>query len=308
MGSENNFKGNILDEYRYVALASLFKSDVTHYFESEQNFSSYYKEYERHISNNIRENRKSRTFVISFLRSNQVLPHVSLSSRFGESYSILDSEHALLFATNAQIQSLSKTSSNKYSVSIISYAPLLPQLKIDSEISEAIQNNSVNILFNTFSITERSHMRLRLLLSPFPSENHIKEFVTSSLIYSANLTSQFQNKYQIEVAIDFPNSEQAIATTKKSIVYVTLKALIDNTKLSDCNEKLISLLSSSVEFWSEKNEVQWIEVSHPVYSHNRWARGVCDTGNWQQNPLNYFNISGEGEVIGVADTGIDMNR
>ena len=43
-----------------------------------------------------------------------------------------------------------------------------------------------------------------------------------------------------------------------------------------------------------------------MVTHNWWSNAVCDTNVLDQHPLDFNNLSGEGEIIGVVDTGIDM--
>lgn len=58
---------------------------------------------------------------------------------------------------------------------------------------------------------------------------------------------------------------------------------------------------------AQRHEVQWIERLHPSYTHNRSGRGVCETGKRLNSPMDSsLGIRGDGEVIGVVDTGIDM--
>lgn len=50
----------------------------------------------------------------------------------------------------------------------------------------------------------------------------------------------------------------------------------------------------------------WVERIMPAYTHNRWARGVCDTGNANSFPLEtnpLANFTGRGEIVGLSDTG-----
>ena len=45
----------------------------------------------------------------------------------------------------------------------------------------------------------------------------------------------------------------------------------------------------------------------PAYTHNRWARGVCDTGNHASHPLDtspLANFTGRGDIVGISDTGL----
>lgn len=58
---------------------------------------------------------------------------------------------------------------------------------------------------------------------------------------------------------------------------------------------------------AQRHEVQWIERLHPSYTHNRSGRGICETGKRLNSPMDSsMGIRGDGEVIGVVDTGIDM--
>lgn len=58
---------------------------------------------------------------------------------------------------------------------------------------------------------------------------------------------------------------------------------------------------------AKRKEVTWVERVHPAFTHNRWARGVCDTGNQASQPLS-VNFTGVDEIVGIADTGIDMKN
>jgi len=60
--------------------------------------------------------------------------------------------------------------------------------------------------------------------------------------------------------------------------------------------------------FAQRREVLWIERAHPSFTHNRFSKGIVDTGG-TTNPLvdnTKTNFTGQGDLIGVADTGIDM--
>eukprot|EP01041_Mallomonas_annulata_P012146 gene12146-25492_t len=65
-------------------------------------------------------------------------------------------------------------------------------------------------------------------------------------------------------------------------------------------------LSSAVNMLSQRPEIVWIEHRLDVVTHNRWARGVCQTGSYENTPLYNANLTGQGHIIGIVDTGMDM--
>lgn len=79
----------------------------------------------------------------------------------------------------------------------------------------------------------------------------------------------------------------------------------DNSPICDYNAD-----RKIIESLSQLPEVVWIEQRNRIISFNRWSKGTCQTGEWNNVPLyqetENANITGAGEIIGVADTGIDM--
>lgn len=58
---------------------------------------------------------------------------------------------------------------------------------------------------------------------------------------------------------------------------------------------------------SEHSEVEWIEEQGEYVPSNRWGRGLCQSGDADSQPIFFANITGQGQVVGISDTGIDMD-
>lgn len=56
---------------------------------------------------------------------------------------------------------------------------------------------------------------------------------------------------------------------------------------------------------SERSEVQWIERYFPMKPAMRWASPVTQSGKTDKAPMHQANLTGAGQIIGIADTGLD---
>jgi hypothetical protein len=57
--------------------------------------------------------------------------------------------------------------------------------------------------------------------------------------------------------------------------------------------------------FSERSSVQWIERSYDHLLLTRYANGVVQSGDPDVLPLHAANLTGAGQIIGIADTGLD---
>lgn len=53
--------------------------------------------------------------------------------------------------------------------------------------------------------------------------------------------------------------------------------------------------------------VQWIEIRHKIKPFTYWANGILQSGEATVNILNEAGLNGENEILGVSDTGLDVN-
>lgn len=70
------------------------------------------------------------------------------------------------------------------------------------------------------------------------------------------------------------------------------------TSCLDANNVLISL--------SEWPELDWIEELIEFETSNRWGASLTQSGETNRYPIFDANITGHGQIIGISDTGIDM--
>lgn len=67
-----------------------------------------------------------------------------------------------------------------------------------------------------------------------------------------------------------------------------------------------SVSSSVISLLSSIPAVTWIETRFPTVAFNKWAPGIVQMGIHNGLPLTAANITGENEIIGVADSGLDV--
>jgi len=65
--------------------------------------------------------------------------------------------------------------------------------------------------------------------------------------------------------------------------------------------------SDALQFLSQQHETSWIEPRERFRLRNKWSKGIIQSGQAFHTPLFDKGITGEGQIIGIADTGIDMN-
>lgn len=63
----------------------------------------------------------------------------------------------------------------------------------------------------------------------------------------------------------------------------------------------------ALHFLSQQHETSWIEPRERFRLRNKWSKGIIQSGQAFHTPLFDKGLTGAGQVIGIADTGIDMN-
>lgn len=77
-------------------------------------------------------------------------------------------------------------------------------------------------------------------------------------------------------------------------------------------------LNQIVEYLvSHNSDIMWIERDYELTLSNRWSRGLCQSGDYTNTPIygnssyeyptEYVQLTGDGQTIGVADSGLDMS-
>lgn len=81
------------------------------------------------------------------------------------------------------------------------------------------------------------------------------------------------------------------------------------------HEDRVNLLSISIgcpaaatvlSVLSDRSEVEWVEELGEYVTANRWSRGLCQSGNSDITSIYMANLTGHSQIIGISDTGLDM--
>lgn len=187
--------------------------------------------------------------------------HEAIENRLGsgEYYSIIDSTHALLYTSKNVAEEFLKQSDV-----VTDLAPLLPELKIDS-----------NIHLQSLCDSQTS-VDITVLLLPV-DEERLREF--QQFIFAHTESIEY-NSYDLE----------SLSSFSENILTLTLYC-----------PNAIQL----IEELSQIHEVQWIERYYKMKPSMRWASPVTQSGKITKVPIHRANLTGLGNVIGIADTGLD---
>jgi hypothetical protein len=63
----------------------------------------------------------------------------------------------------------------------------------------------------------------------------------------------------------------------------------------------------ALRYMSQQHETSWIEPRERFRLRNKWSQGIIQSGKAFNTPIFDRGISGQNQIIGIADTGIDMN-
>jgi hypothetical protein len=206
--------------------------------------------------------------------------HESIKSSLllGDHYSIIDSSHALVYLQHSRVELIQK----QFQEIVTDVVNLLPELKIDSSLTD-VSSICASAASGSVDVT--------VLLFPMPQDK-IQNFL--EFLY-ANTQHLRWNEKDLTLRI----FEENVLTF--SLDCSPLSASASNSVSSSS----ISRAQSLIQEISERAEVQWIEQYFPMKSALRWASAVTQSGNVQKFPIHRANLTGAGQVIGIADTGID---
>jgi hypothetical protein len=193
---------------------------------------------------------------------------ISQSKEMNVVYEIINSDHALVRIELSQLQLLVNDLSNQ----IIDYIPLLPQLKIDEDL-----------LLDIVCFNQSDLLQLHMIFMPLASNDLLD--LQTLITFHPEL---FPTEHSFTATFDDLSASHRSVQT----ILIPLKCQYGEIGLS-----LFSSLSS----------IQWIELRPTMRSSTYWANGITQSGEPLVNILMEANLTGTDEVIGIADTGIDMN-
>eukprot|EP00597_Dinobryon_sp_UTEXLB2267_P016038 CAMPEP_0201093798 /NCGR_PEP_ID=MMETSP0812-20130820/2231_1 /ASSEMBLY_ACC=CAM_ASM_000668 /TAXON_ID=98059 /ORGANISM="Dinobryon sp., Strain UTEXLB2267" /LENGTH=848 /DNA_ID=CAMNT_0047346113 /DNA_START=230 /DNA_END=2775 /DNA_ORIENTATION=+ len=225
------------------------------------------------------------------------LQHATLLDLYGqESYGIIDSHHAILVAKIDDILShyIKTKEKSGHSNGLISrYMLMLPEIKFDPSIKEILS-----------STTRNDSIAIQILLSPFEEKSSHEDFL--SFIHKQNNQVSFLLQYEADdqdsIENDFEDSDKNSFLRRRTLMTLRFNKHEfdgDGTAFSEAVRLVVQKVAN-------RREVLWVESATEVIHHNRWANGICDTGDATNRPLEHNNLTGLNQIIGVTDTGVDM--
>lgn len=243
------------------------------------------KDFENKINDKAHKDfKKAKPFTIKLSEKCDLKCHTELAKQFtNERYKTLSGDHAVIFASLPEIEEFETKHPSSFEYSVAMH----PEMKIDSEVRTISQASygcypealRISPLYAPDKIQPKTeYHKVRVILQPLDSED-LQEFLT----YVKEMSTS-SRKYAFEFEFDSNQSN--------------LKEMRGIIKTSHC-EKVADIVSKL----AKRREVVWMEKVHEAHVHNRWARGVCDTGNAEMPVLSQVGIMGEDEIVGVADTG-----
>jgi hypothetical protein len=153
---------------------------------------------------------------------------------------------------------------------------------------------------------QSSHKSLMLDFIPFLPELKLDKDVDVQSICAA------QSEMAINVVFLPSDSREVdeLKATLSQFPYPIQYSEVDANAIQPHQENLLTLhfscddAPSILSTISERSDVQWIERYLPSHLQLRYANGVSQSGK-SKTPLFHANLTGNGQIIGIADSGID---
>jgi subtilisin family serine protease len=241
----------------------------------QDHFQQLTEKFSHHLQNRILEEKHQfRPFIVKISPDCHSKCHDLLSSTFGRhSYDIICDRIAVVSTNFHQIQSFHDA--NPWVLT--EFVPFHPEMKISDELHDFTTNLQKEC-------KERNNEGIQVRMKVHGMTE--KDFQT------------FQTNFYQKI-----NLYNGVVTVTGLEQYPDIPQVIARLTIGDClvTETVLRSISSLPE-------VLWLERDLPASTHNRYAKGICDSGLNDVTPLSDHNITGTGEVVGVSDTGIDMKH
>jgi len=212
------------------------------------------------------------------------------------SYSPINEEYARVTTTLKAVEDIT----NDVSSSIQEFAAVLPVVKIDMHVQNWIypelRDDNIVDDFN-LSIDEDTCLSYFLLTSSLP-EHNLEKFKRKLL----HLSRDFGFSYETE-GLE-ANQQRLVSITMLAESAITTRTFASNGKCTADADKL------AIEALASMHEIVWIERKFQIHHCNRFAKGLCQSGDATNVPMYNVrgNLTGHNQIIGIADTGLDMSN
>lgn len=266
--------------------------------ETDVHFLNRYKQFVSTLrDSNSNEHSQSHAFVLWLHAGCDSICHETLASIFQmERYVLIDGENAHVFGSYSEISDVATSHAHL----VRGFSPMTPDMKISSRILSQCRS------FVTSEPHGRtSQVRLRATLGPM-SSSQLQIFHNAVNEYYGKFTGKTDPTQAYGIAFETKGSDLELGQRHHVVFTVTDSR---GKPLSDDDAGCTHVLDLA-DFLARRAEVVWVEREWDIFHMNRWATGVCQTGSAYNDNL-YFapgnNLTGVGEIVGVADTGIDFS-
>jgi hypothetical protein len=220
--------------------------------------------------------------------------------RYPGLYSIIDNHHALAYTSVSDMMQIAQSHQNI----IQDFAPMAPEIKLEKGIFSACQRSSRS--------RKNPRMRLRIFVSP---------------LYDQEADNFHKSLDHLKANFQYPISSSSSATASSSISRPSLEFNRNDIQYGTYHSFIITLHNSEGKVLRNDHDecimieevaknlaalpqVRWVEREWDMHLLNRWSKGVCQTGESHNANLHTApggNLTGLGEIVGIADSGIDMS-
>eukprot|EP01039_Chlorochromonas_danica_P002662 gene2662-2907_t len=259
----------------YLEVSNLLKSRAHTFHPSADHFHTAVQDYESHVrSSSVHSASVVHPFVVQLAPTCDHLCHEAVAQEVGGQqgrYEILSENYAIVSSSRLSLE----TFSSQHPEMVRDYMVMLPEMKVHRDIRH-FATDTANVACGKKQISG-----IRLAFHSLASED-------AHRVIAFLRAFEHRHKGKVRLGqIDDPIPEG-------ETLYFSLD--VDN-----CG--LMAELAMEI---ARRPEVVYIEHKKAMVTFNRWSKGLCDVGNTLYTPLNNNNFTGYGEVVGIADTGLDM--
>ena len=238
-------------------------------------------------------------------------------------YSIIDKNNALIYTTAEYLHQITTRITSDTNINnnanghnsdlsdmIIGYTPLIPHAKINNDLLNMCQTTT-NQMIKKRDIGRS--FRLRLIIASL-DHTQINAFrITINRLHKDHVTANnnlHTNPYLHTNQITYTYRDDSLDWSVGRRQAINLQLHAPDGGILTEDSYYCSHIQTLIHTLSLHPEVQYIERDYDKINFNRWVKGVCQSGVY--NNANLYtqsagNLTGVGEVVGVADTGIDLS-
>jgi hypothetical protein len=276
----------------------LFQSQIHQKFSSDAHFAQRilsFQHDQRHREEEEGISKKS-IYVLKYKQNCGHLCHQFIQTKLHElleiagqdhesHYEIVNMDHGVIRTSSKTIRHLHVT----YPSYIIDYVPFLPELKFDGDLLDSKEEKTL-CLQNGNSSTQALTLHIVFTLLKSEEEEAISALIKYGVLQDFLPASQ-------------PSTSQSLSKQ------------ISHSILLSCSLLSSIPLSTILHYYSNLASVHWLEIRSPIHLFTKFANSLTQIDppdNVAHASHNIFqlyrsmNLTGQNEIIGISDTGIDV--